>query len=246
MSSMMLDGVFHVFVFLQGEGMLGVGYYAAFLALWTMCCLPTTPLEIAAGFTFSTVHSVVASIIGKTAGSVITFTLARFFASRFLSAVSASATRGGTLGRIRELAWHLESAVVARPVQTLTMVRASPMPIALKNYGLALLPAHVVQLPTFALITLVVNVPYSIAWSLTGSSASSLQEALNGKPGNDRGLLASKVGMLVALFTGLALFARKATAELASAERAADDAAAANERQTPVAQPDFANKVKAS
>lgn len=244
MSSMMLDGVFHVFVFLQGQGMLGVGYYCGFLALWTIGCLPTTPLEIAAGFTFSTVHSVVASIIGKTAGSVITFALARLFASRFLPVEGASATRGGKLGRIRELAWHLESAVIARPVQTLAMVRASPMPIALKNYGLALLPAHVVQLHTFALITLVVNVPYSIAWSLTGSSASSLQEALNGQPSNGPGMLVPKVGLLLALFAGLALFARKATAELASAERAADAAAA--ERRPPVAQPDLSAKTKTS
>lgn len=245
MSSMMLDGVFHVFVMMQGAGALGVGYYCAFLTLWTMCCLPTTPLEIAAGFTFSPARSIVASVIGKSAGSVLTFALARVFASRFVSAAGAGATRGGRLGRVRELAWHLESAVIARPIQTLAMVRASPMPIALKNYGLALLPAHVVHAQTFALITLVVNVPYSIAWSLTGSSASSLQEALNGKPGNNaRGTLAPKVGLLLALFAGLALVARKATAEIASAERAADAAAA--ERRPPPAQPGLSAKAKAS
>lgn len=241
MSSMMLDGVFHVFVFLQGKGLLGVWYYCVFLALWTLCCLPTTPLEIAAGFTFPTVHSVVASIIGKTAGSVITFSLARFFAGRFLSVTPGGS---GRLGRIRELAWHLEAEMIARPVQTLAMVRASPMPIALKNYGLALLPARVVQLRTFVLMTFLVNVPYSIAWSLTGSSASSLHEALNGKPGSDRSSLAQKVGLLLALFTGLALFARKATAGLASAERAADAAAA--ERPPAGAQPDGSAKAKAS
>jgi len=247
MSSTMLDVVFHMFVHLQGKGALGAGYYCGFLTLWTMCCLPTTPLEIAAGFTFSPACSIVASIIGKSAGSVVTFALARRFASRFLAVEGACATRGGggRLGRIRELAWHLEAAVIARPVQTLAMVRASPMPIALKNYGLALLPARVVQLPTFALITLVVNVPYSIAWSLTGSSASSLQEALNGKPGNARGALVPKVALLLALFAGLALFARKAAAELASAERAAD-AAVAERRPPPDAQPGPSAKAKAS
>ena len=31
----------------------GLSYYVLFLAGWTLCCLPTTPVEIAAGFTWS-------------------------------------------------------------------------------------------------------------------------------------------------------------------------------------------------
>jgi len=44
-----------------------------------------------------------------------------------------------------------------------------------KNFGLSLFPSSVVPLPTFIVVTLVMNAPFSLAWSLAGSSASNLQ-----------------------------------------------------------------------
>ncbi|KAJ1618459.1 hypothetical protein T492DRAFT_1092304 [Pavlovales sp. CCMP2436] len=217
MSSVIGQAALGLFTFLQTQGPLGALYYMGFLVLWTLCCLPTTPLEIAAGYTFSPVLSIGASIVGKTAGSLIAFALGRQFAARVLARPAGAADDGGVTlaGRARALSLQLQSAVTARPVQTITMVRASPMPIAIKNYGLALLPAHVLPGRLFAVITLVVNMPYSIAWSLTGSSASSLQEALSGDARTGGAAVLLKLGALLALFGALSVFARKCRAELA-------------------------------
>ncbi|KAG8468319.1 hypothetical protein KFE25_013402 [Diacronema lutheri] len=217
---MLLDAALRVFVFLQTQGRLGAVYYSAFLTAWTLCCLPTTPLEVAAGYTFTPALSIGASIVGKTTGSLVAFALGRALANRFsggrrvVASANAPATPRGALGRARAVLAHLQTALVSHPVQTIGMIRASPMPIALKNYGLAALPEHVVPSRTFCLVTVVVNVPYSVAWSLAGSSASSLQDAISGKARSGGGTVALKVGALLALFAALTAFASRCQAEL--------------------------------
>ena len=99
------------------------------------------------------------------------------------------------------------------PLRTMLVVRAAPLPIALKNYGMSALPAELVPLGTFAVATLGVNAPFSVAWTLTGSSASSLHDAIrNGNGGGDWASsdMAPKAVLAVALFAvlGWALLAR--------------------------------------
>lgn len=222
MGSAMLGAALRLFTFVRGEGALGALYYAAFLALWTLCCLPTTPLEVAAGFTFSPALSICASVAGKTGGSLAAFALGRAVAARFAPLGEGgapppsprSSAPAGLAERARRLGRHLQAALLARPAQTIAMVRASPMPIALKNYGLAALPERLVPARTFALVSACVNVPYSVAWSLTGSSAGSLQDALSGQPRGGGGAALLKLGALAALLGGLGLFARRCSAEL--------------------------------
>lgn len=231
MGSPMLDGVLSLFVFLQTQGSLGAFYYSLFLVLWTLVCLPTTPLEVAAGYIFraSPARSIAASIVGKSIGSILAFIVGRWVVARFAllderSAPSAGSAPTSVLGRARQLGRLLQAALLSRPVQTITMVRASPMPIAIKNYGLAALPEHVVPVRTFVLVTMCVNVPYSVAWSLTGSSASSLQDAISGEARAGGGAVVLKLSALVALFAALGAFASKCKSEL---ERVKEAGAAA-------------------
>ena len=66
----------------------------------------------------------------------------------------------------------LERELKQRPLQTLCVIRASPVPSALKSYGLGV--ATDVRLGHFALACVAINTPYSIGWAFAGSSASSL------------------------------------------------------------------------
>jgi len=177
-----------LFVLLQ-EHPLGLVYYTLFLGAWTMCCLPTTPVEIAAGFTWSTASASAASSVGKTLGSCSAFAISRLLLLPVLSRSS-----GGAHGPLRQRVRRgidaffssLGSAIRTQPFWTVGLIRAAPLPIALKNYGLGLSP----ELPgsVFCLMTLLVNIPFSIAWALTGSSASSLQEAVqSGDAGSSSG-----------------------------------------------------------
>jgi uncharacterized membrane protein YdjX (TVP38/TMEM64 family) len=179
-----LEFVQRLFVLLQ-QHPHGLVYYTLFLALWTMCCLPTTPVEIAAGFTWTPVWASAASSVGKTIGSSSAFALSRLLLLPLLSR-SATSGHGPIRRQLDDVFGQLGSAIRTRPFWTVGLIRAAPLPIAIKNYGLGMLP----ELPTsvFMLMTMSVNVPFSVAWALTGSSASSLQDAVqSGGAGSSSG-----------------------------------------------------------
>jgi uncharacterized membrane protein YdjX (TVP38/TMEM64 family) len=200
-----LEFVQRLFVMLQ-EHPYGLIYYTFFLALWTMCCLPTTPVEIAAGFTWTPVWASAASSIGKTVGSSSAFALSRLLLLPLLSRSSRSGN-GPIRLHIDSFFGQLGSAIRTRPFWTVGLIRAAPLPIALKNYGLGMMP----ELPTsvFMLMTFGVNVPFSVAWTLTGSSASSLQEAVqSGGAGSSSGQIIARVATAVTLLVSLGFVGR--------------------------------------
>jgi hypothetical protein len=53
----------------------------------------------------------------------------------------------------------------------------APIPLGLKNYGLALIPS--IDFGLFTLASLVVNIPFSVMWCLLGSQAKNLGDALS-------------------------------------------------------------------
>mmetsp|Transcript_7522 Transcript_7522/g.24107 ORF Transcript_7522/g.24107 Transcript_7522/m.24107 type:complete len:249 (-) Transcript_7522:320-1066(-) len=210
----------------------GLLYYVLFLAGWTLCCLPTTPVEIAAGFTWSVGLSSTASSLGKTIGSCTAFALSRLLLAPLLS--RSPATAAGPLRRRADaMLTQLGGAVRDRPFRTVFLLRAAPLPIALKNYGLGLMPS--LPSPVFVLMTFAVNVPFSVAWALAGTSASSLQEALQGGGGDSSGKLVTSAVTALVLLVSLGYvgkFCREQLREMRSGaelpeERAAAAAAAA-------------------
>lgn len=220
---------------------LGYVYYVCVLTLWTVLCLPITPIEIAAGFVFPFPVAVFCSGLGKSLGSISAFFVARICmqpcfhgaagassstsqASTLSSGSSGSPTRhtyaGGCMSkaytfvstRIDGLLQPLQHALRTHPMRTCFLVRAAPLPMSLKNYGLGM----VQNLPAMAFIvpSTLVNIPFSIAWALAGNSASSLQEAINGESqGNAQRVLLLLVAC-VAIFVALSVVARKAKAQL--------------------------------
>merc|ERR1711988_1405928 len=95
------------------------------------------------------------------------------------------------------------------------------MPTPFKIYGLSLLPAELVPIQSYAIVALLINTAWSLLWSLTGSSARSLQDALSGKGGDSHSTtaLAMKLISLAGMLGMFVFFSRFAKARLADASR---------------------------
>lgn len=147
---------------LQGAGWRGFAALILGFSTWVCFSLPTTPIEVAAGFVYGPVWGSSCGLFGKTAGSCAAFALVR------------------ALGRRR--GWKVPEALRPRlvalrthPLMSMVAIRLAPLPLGVKNYGLAL--CEVQALP-FALASFVVNLPFSMMWAATGASCQTLSEAL--------------------------------------------------------------------
>jgi uncharacterized membrane protein YdjX (TVP38/TMEM64 family) len=186
-------------IFMQTQGRLGLVAYGGMLSLCTLCCLPTTPLEVAAGYLFPVAGSTAAGCVGKTIGCIAAFVVGRQLAGQLQLHRYMSKSFGP----------KIELMLRKRPYQTIGMIRGAPMPGAIKNFGLSLFPPEVVPIQTFSLITLLMNLPFSLAWSLAGNSCNSLQEAMSGggNSAKTKQLLA-QLAVLVFVLVGMSQLAR--------------------------------------
>lgn len=73
----LLEIMFGMLSKLKSFGWMGQAGYVLGLGVWTLLCLPTTPVELAAGFVFPTVSSTGLSALGKTVGSLAALVLGR-------------------------------------------------------------------------------------------------------------------------------------------------------------------------
>merc|ERR1712232_804702 len=113
-----------VFAFLEGAGWWG---FAGLIIGFTICvcfALPSTPIEIAAGYLYGPIWGTVCGSVSKTAGSTVAFLVGRLLGQRFGYEVPGA------------LADKL-SALQDRPFMTMVGIRVAPLPLAVKNYGLA-------------------------------------------------------------------------------------------------------------
>lgn len=99
------------------------------MALWVVGFVPSTPLELALGFIFGVRTGYIVVLTGKTLGCGVSFLLARTVAFYWAQR---------TFGQHRFL-HAIDDAVRQAPWRTCLALRIALIPIALKNYGLALL-----------------------------------------------------------------------------------------------------------
>jgi len=188
---------------LKSLGFVGKLGYGFSLGLWTLFCLPTTPIELAAGYIFPMVPSAFISAVGKTAGNLAALVLGRRLLrpllQRWLSRSDSSTLHEHLLRELRE-----------NPIQTMSIMRAAPLPTPFKIYGLSLFPAELVPFSTYAGIALTFNSLWSLVWSLTGSSASTLHDAMSAGGSSSIGILAGRLMLLLVLFGLFAMFSRYA------------------------------------
>jgi len=192
---------------LHGLGAMGRIGYVVGLSMWTLLCLPTTPVELAAGFIFPSALSSVMSALGKTFGSLAALLLGRRLLKPLITRAFAKSYQS-------KLHQHLLHELRENPIQTMSILRAAPLPTPFKIYGLSLFPPELVPFSTYAGIALTFNSAWSLVWTLTSSSASSLQDALSGSGNSSAGALAGKVSILFVLFGSFAMFGRYAKSQL--------------------------------
>ena len=180
---------------------LGPVWYSLTLALSVPLCLPSPPFEIVGGYIFSPSVAVPASVIGKTCGACFAFLASRNVAKFILR--DADGWRNKYLKML-----GMEKELRLRPVQTLCIIRASPLPSFVKSYFLGLTD---VSVSSFALACVVINTPYSIAWAAAGNSATSLQDASSADAA--RGI-AGRVFIILIVLYGMSVAARRSTALL--------------------------------
>lgn len=140
--------------------------YATFLALWLFCLLPTSLLEIAAGFIFGFWRAFAFSTLGKTLGS-----LASFGAGSYCrDAVRARFLVGGDQGSYLK---GLELALKLEPFPTCLALRLAYLPEAVQNYVPAVFEA---PLSAFLAATALGSALYACLWAKLGSQLGSAAE----------------------------------------------------------------------
>ncbi|OQR95846.1 ATP-binding Cassette (ABC) superfamily [Achlya hypogyna] len=189
----------------------GVLYTVGFTASIVLC-LPATLFELIAGYVFGFWGGWAISIVAKTAGSCLAFCLGRYLLhARVLRLLDSGAPLFRALGLLlarSDMKWKI-----------VCLARAAWMPIAIKNYGLSVLP---VPFSLFFWSTLLLGTPFGGISCYLGHSATQVSSLLSGH--HDSGYL--KFGLLaVGAASGLALLClvgyqtRKYIEELADAER---------------------------
>eukprot|EP00300_Choanocystis_sp_HF-7_P007597 c15390_g1_i1.p1 GENE.c15390_g1_i1~~c15390_g1_i1.p1 ORF type:complete len:249 (+),score=31.62 c15390_g1_i1:162-908(+) len=175
----------------QLEGSFG---YTAFLTGWIIVCLPSTPLEVAAGFVFPFWVALAVVTVGKNLGSNISFLIGRLLGgdvvSRFLNNSKFAVLRG------------LEFAIREEPYKTAGLVRVSALPIAVKNYGMAVLPCSYF---VFFVTCLLFGMPFTIMLTFVGRSLGRVSE-LWGEEGSNPELRRIEFMFGVIGVVGLGLF----------------------------------------
>jgi uncharacterized membrane protein YdjX (TVP38/TMEM64 family) len=61
------------------RGFEGLAALVGFMALWTVLCLPLTPLEATAGMLYKLSTAVAVCVLGQLIGSIIAFLIGRYF-----------------------------------------------------------------------------------------------------------------------------------------------------------------------
>ena len=204
-----LSAVISVLTSLKSLGFAGRVAYVAGLSIWTFLCLPTTPIELASGFIFPLWASTLMSVVGKTTGSLVALILGRRLLKPLVTRLLARSSGGG--GAVHR---HLVGELQRRPIQTMSILRAAPLPTPFKIYGLCLFHPDLVPVTTYFFVALGINTCWSLVWSLTGSSASSLQDAVAGNGDTSTAALVAKLFTLAAFSGAFLAFGRFAKAQL--------------------------------
>merc|ERR1711920_848711 len=170
------------------------------VALWIISFVPLTPLELTLGYLFGVGPSYVVVYLGKVLGCSAAFVLGRTVCRDWAHT---------QLGR-HELLQAIALAVSERPFRICVIVRLAYIPIALKNYGLAVLP---VRTSDYVGSLIAVEFVMSLVLVTVGSTAKDLGAMLRGQQSRSAWQLgAMAVGgvFLLTLVSYISFFAARA------------------------------------
>nr|CCA24642.1 conserved hypothetical protein [Albugo laibachii Nc14] len=120
-------------------------------------CLPSSLLEMLAGYIFGKLIGTLISLIGKTLGSILAFTLGRYYGR-------------DSAGRYLETRYPmfdaLSQTLQGSDWKPLIMFQLSSIPNVVKCYGLAITE---VSWTRFAISTFLTGIPHSALWAIAGA-----------------------------------------------------------------------------
>ncbi len=141
-------------------GNAGLLLYSIIFIFWEVCGLPTSVVETAAGMAFGFRDAFVCSFLGKSCGSSLAFVLGR----TLLSDVVSQKVEG------IESFSLIERGVRLHPIRSAFIVRYSPLPQIVKNFGISM--TKPVTYPMFFLTVVVHGLPFSLLWAALGYDSS--------------------------------------------------------------------------
>lgn len=167
---------------------------------WILSFAPLTPLEVSLGYLFGFKTGYVVVFLGKVFGCTASFSLGR-------TVLRDWAQR--QFGK-HELLQAVNLAITRQPCKMCFLVRLAYIPIALKNFGLAVVSVS----PTIFMVSLVVVEIFNSAVLVTvGSTAKDLSALISGKEprsAGEMGVMLAGCVFLVGLFTYLSLATKHA------------------------------------
>lgn len=143
----------------------GPAAFVAILTFWVIVGLPCTLLNMVPGFLFGFKTGVFCNMIGKVAGSMISFFFARIFSDRVEQ-----------WGRRYKAYRLIAKAVEKGGFLSICIVRLMYMPMSLKNYGLGALDAPAGQ--TF-FASILCALPFALMWTWAGAQCKDVAEMLS-------------------------------------------------------------------
>eukprot|EP00927_Polykrikos_kofoidii_P023807 TRINITY_DN2179_c0_g1_i3.p1 TRINITY_DN2179_c0_g1~~TRINITY_DN2179_c0_g1_i3.p1 ORF type:complete len:225 (-),score=32.02 TRINITY_DN2179_c0_g1_i3:124-798(-) len=171
--------------------------FVLLLTVWVVVGLPCTLLNMVPGFLFGFETGVICNILGKVAGSMVSFFIARIFRERVDS-----------WGNKRKAYRIVAKAVDKGGFLSICLVRLLYIPMPLKNYGLGALGAPAGQTLVASTIC---ALPFAIMWTWAGSKCKSLAEVF-AQPEKSGGSKMPRPEYIAVGLVGLVIiyFARKA------------------------------------
>ena len=142
--------------------------FSGLLALWLTCLLPTSLLEIAAGYVFGFFWATVWSTVGKVAGSLLSYWIGRCARSSVRKMILPDDT-SKEHGYLR----GLEIAMTEEPGRTCLALRLAYVPEAIQNYVPAIFDAPFIP---FLAATTGGSAVYAALWANLGSSLNDVAE----------------------------------------------------------------------
>ena len=183
---------------LSSLGHGGAVVLVLFMWGWIMVALPVSPLELLASFTFGFFLSLIICTLGKLGGAILSFMLGRRYG------------RGCARQRCfqPQMLDVLEHAIKRAGFRALVLFQFAALPMATKNYGMAMLSDKTLSLAHFAFSCVLAGVPYTLAFSHIGANARTLAALLQEKESTDYTQLTLLICGIVALLLTMALLRR--------------------------------------
>ena len=139
------------------------------MALWIALCLPSSVVEMLPAFVYGYWTGLAVSLVGKNLGNLIACFVSRYMFYGFF--------RKRLMEKYRFMLL-LERAFKKGGFKIIALVRAMYLPMALKNYGFAVMD---IPLHHIILAAIMTGLPFAAMWAYVGSSARSLSDLITGE-----------------------------------------------------------------